>query len=56
MGQSREFPVGYPFSIIPPVAGRVVLYDGRTLHTTKPVAPWAEQMRYAVVFRISLKD
>lgn len=55
-GQSRGFPVGYPFAIVPPVPGRVVVYDGRTLHTTKPCAPWAEQMRYAVVFRIRLKD
>ena len=51
-GQSRGFNVGYPFSIVSPVAGRVILYDGRTLHTTKPAAPWADQMRYAVVFRI----
>jgi hypothetical protein len=50
-GQSREFNVGYPYAIVPPVAGRVVLYDGRALHTTKPTAPWAEHMRYAVVFR-----
>lgn len=56
MGQSRGFDVGYPFAIIPPVAGRIVLYDGRTLHTTKPAAPWSPQMRYAVVFRICLKD
>ena len=56
MGQFRSFNVGYPFSIIPPVAGRVVLYDGRTLHTTKPTAPWAREMRYAVVFRIRIKD
>jgi hypothetical protein len=51
-GQSRGFNVGWPFKIVSPVAGRVILYDGRTLHTTKPCAPWAEQMRYAVVFRI----
>jgi hypothetical protein len=56
MGQSRGFDVGYPFAIVSPVAGRVVLYDGRALHTTKPTAPWAQQMRYAIVFRISLKD
>ena len=54
-GQSREFGVGYPYAIVPPVAGRVILYDGRALHTTKPTAPWAEQMRYAVVFRIREK-
>ena len=54
-GQSRGFPVGYPYAIIPPLAGRVILYDGRALHTTKPCSPWAEQMRYAVVFRIREK-
>jgi hypothetical protein len=54
-GQSRGFNVGWPFKIVSPVAGRVILYDGRTLHTTKPCAPWAEQMRYAVVFRIREK-
>lgn len=52
MGQSRGFNVGYPFAIVSPLAGRVILYDGRALHTTKPTAPWAPQMRYAVVFRI----
>jgi hypothetical protein len=55
-GQCRGFPVGWPFAVVPPVAGRVVVYDGRTLHTTKPCAPWAEQMRYAVVFRIREKQ
>ena len=52
MGQSRGFNVGYPFAIVSLLAGRVILYDGRALHTTKPTAPWAPQMRYAVVFRI----
>ena len=52
MGQSRGFDVGYPFAIVSPLAGRVILYDGRALHTTKPTAPWAQQMRYAVVFRV----
>lgn len=51
-GQSRGFNVGYPYAMIAPAAGRVILYDGRALHTTKPTATWAEQMRYAVVFRI----
>jgi hypothetical protein len=51
-GQSRGFGVGYPYAMIAPAAGRVILYDGRALHTTKPTAVWAEQMRYAVVFRI----
>lgn len=51
-GQSRGFNVGEPFEIISPKPGRVIMYDGRTLHTTRPVAPWAPHMRYAVVFRI----
>lgn len=55
-GQCRGFNVGWPFAIVSPVAGRIIKYDGRTLHTTKPCAPWAEQMRYAVVFRIRQKD
>ena len=55
-GQCRNFDVGYPFAIVPPKAGRIVLYDGRTLHSTKPTAAWAPTMRYAVVFRIRLKD
>jgi hypothetical protein len=54
-GQSRGFNVGYPYAIVPPKEGRVILYDGRALHTTKPTAPWADQMRYAVVFRIRRK-
>lgn len=52
LGQHRGFNVGYPYAIVPPLAGRVILYDGRALHTTKPAAPWSPQMRYAVVFRI----
>lgn len=51
-GQSRGFGVGEPFALVAPKAGRVILYDGRALHTTKPTAPWAELMRYGVVFRI----
>lgn len=54
-GQSRNFPIGYPFAIIPPVAGRIIMYDGRTLHTTKPTSAWAGEMRYAVIFRIKEK-
>jgi hypothetical protein len=54
-GQSRGFGVGEPFALVAPKAGRVILYDGRTLHTTKPTATWAEQMRYAVIFRVRMK-
>lgn len=55
-GQSRGFPVGYPYATIPTVPGRIVLYDGRTLHTTRPVAEWAEEYRYSLVFRVRLKE
>ena len=55
-GQSRGFSVGYPYATIPTVPGRIVVYDGRTLHTTRPVAEWAEHYRYSLVFRIRLKD
>jgi hypothetical protein len=51
-GQSRGFGVGEPYAVVLPKPGRIILYDGRTLHTTRPVAVWAKQMRYAVVFRI----
>jgi hypothetical protein len=54
-GQSRNFDVGYPYAMVAPKEGRVILYDGRAMHTTKPTAPWAEHMRYAVVFRIRKK-
>lgn len=54
-GQSRGFDVGYPYAIVSPKEGRVILYDGRALHTTKPTSAWAEHMRYAVVFRIRNK-
>lgn len=53
-GQSRDFGVGYPYALISPRPGRVLVYDGRALHTTKPAAPWANEMRYAVVFRVKL--
>jgi hypothetical protein len=54
-GQFRNFGVGDPYTIIPPKPGRVILYDGRILHTTKPTSSWAKEMRYAVVFRIKTK-
>ena len=51
-GQSRGFGVGDPYAAILPKPGRIILYDGRTLHTTRPAAVWAKEMRKAVVFRI----
>lgn len=51
-GQSRNFNVGWPFFTVSPKPGRIILYDGRTLHTTKPAAVWAKEHRYAIAFRI----
>jgi hypothetical protein len=55
-GQSRGFSVGFPYATIPTLPGRIILYDGRTLHTTRPVAEWAECFRYSLAFRVRLKD
>jgi hypothetical protein len=55
-GQSRNFDVGYPFATIPSIPGRIIAYDGRILHTTRPVAEWADQFRYSLAFRVRLKD
>lgn len=54
-GQSRGFGVGEPYATILPKPGRIILYDGRTLHTTRPTAVWSNEMRKAVVFRIKRK-
>lgn len=51
-GQCRGFNVGWPYKTVSPVPGRIIMYDGRALHTTKPCSAWAKEMRYAVVFRI----
>lgn len=54
-GQARGFPVGWAEQIVSPVPGRIISYDSRTLHTTRPAAIWAESMRKVVVFRVRLK-
>jgi len=51
-GQSRNFGIGDPYAIVSPKPGRIIMYDGRTLHTTRPAAIWSKEMRYAIVFRI----
>jgi hypothetical protein len=51
-GQSRNFGIGDPYATISPKPGRIIMYDGRTLHTTRPAAIWSKEMRYAIVFRI----
>lgn len=56
-GQSREFPIGWldEGKVISPVPGRIILYDSRTLHTTKPPAIWAEEDRKVIAFRLRKK-
>lgn len=54
-GQSRNFGIGDSFATVCPKPGRIILWDGRTLHTTKPVATWSPEMRYAVAFRLREK-
>jgi hypothetical protein len=54
-GQSKDFGIGDSFLTVCPKPGRIILWDGRTLHTTKPAAVWANQMRYAVAFRLREK-
>jgi hypothetical protein len=51
-GQCRDFGIGDPYAIVSPKPGRIVMYDSRTLHTTRPAALWSKEMRYAVAFRI----
>jgi len=53
--QSRNFNVGWAEKIVSPVPGRIISYDGRTLHTTRPTAIWAEGMRKVIAFRVRLK-
>ena len=53
--QSRDFPVGWAEKIVSPVPGRIISYDGRTLHTTRPTAVWAEGIRKVIAFRARLK-
>jgi hypothetical protein len=55
--QGRNFDIGWADNgkIVSPVPGRIIDYDGRTLHTTRPTAIWAKEMRKVVVFRVKLK-
>jgi len=54
-GQTRDFKVGWAEKIVSPVPGRIISYEGRTLHTTRPAAIWAPDIRKVVVFRARLK-
>jgi hypothetical protein len=53
--QRRGFPIGWPSDIVAAKPGRVISYDGRMLHTTKPTSIFAPHMRVAVAFRVRLK-
>lgn len=57
-GQSRNFNVGWgdEGKTVSPKPGRVVVYDGRTLHTTRPAALWAHDIRKVIAFRARLKE
>lgn len=54
--QGRDFPVGWANKIVSPVPGRIIAYDGRTLHTTHPTAAWCPVHRRVVAFRVSKKQ
>jgi hypothetical protein len=55
--QSRNFNIGWADDgkIVSPVPGRIIDYDGRTLHTTRPAAIWATEIRKVIAFRVRLK-
>jgi hypothetical protein len=55
--QKRNFAVGWgdEGKLVSPVPGRIIVYDGRTLHTTRPAAVWAREARKAIAFRVRLK-
>jgi hypothetical protein len=53
--QRRDFNLGWANKIVSPVPGRIICYDGRTLHTTRPAAAWAKEPRITLAFRVKLK-
>lgn len=53
--QKRDFDLGWADKIVSPVPGRIICYDGRTLHTTRPAALWAPEPRVTLAFRARLK-
>lgn len=54
--QRRNFDLGWAERIVSPVPGRIIAYDGRTLHTTRPAATWATEPRVTVAFRARLNS
>ena len=53
--QHRNFNLGWAQQIVSPVPGRIICYDSRTLHTTRPAALWAPGPRVTIAFRARLK-
>jgi hypothetical protein len=38
--------------VVSPKPGRIMVYDGRMLHTTRPSAVWATDLRKVIAFRV----
>jgi hypothetical protein len=57
VGQSRNFNIDWLDNgkIVSPVPGRIIDYDGRTLHTTRPTSIWSEGLRITIAFRARKK-
>lgn len=57
-GQNRGFGVGWldEGKVVSPRPGRIILYDSRTLHTTRPSAIWAKEDRKVIAFRLRRKN
>ena len=55
--QGRNFNIGWADEgkIVSPIPGRIINYDGRTLHTTRPAAIWAKEPRKVIAFRVRKK-
>lgn len=55
--QSKNYNIGWADygKIVSPVPGRIIDYDGRTLHTTRPTAIWAKDIRKVIAFRVRKK-
>jgi hypothetical protein len=54
--QRRGFKLGWPTDIVAAKPGRIISYDGRKLHTTKPTSIFAPHMRVTIAFRARLKN
>jgi hypothetical protein len=55
VAQARDINVGWAEKIVSPVPGRIIAYDSRCLHSTKPAGEWATEMRIVVAFRARRK-